>query len=266
MYWIEPKHWIDLLKLKWLHCYFVLALECTGPITDTLFHFWPLRLVEYSTKLEGRPCPWLIDLEKNIEDYLIEILCVSSRWHLKKEQLDNRFKCKNKTELVYYAGSTGVTIYPRKEKNAAYAEIRIRMTGFCTLSKEIPGAQTPNEIMRLGTHALQISHAIDEFVWICESGLPLIGEGIAFDRRAQYKARHPTPERRTGKTTAMASWAAALIKHGLMIGDQSETVKSRCSVCRKTSTFHCGRCKQQNYCDPVCQKADWPTHKHNCKK
>ena len=45
-----------------------------------------------------------------------------------------------------------------------------------------------------------------------------------------------------------------------------------CSVCHKSpsacesSLLLCGRCKSVRYCGPACQRADWGTHKSDCKR
>jgi MYND finger len=41
--------------------------------------------------------------------------------------------------------------------------------------------------------------------------------------------------------------------------------KSQCSRCPATATSRCARCKSVAYCSRACQRADWPTHKEQCK-
>ena len=38
-----------------------------------------------------------------------------------------------------------------------------------------------------------------------------------------------------------------------------------CHACRKPARSACSRCKSALYCDEVCQKAAWPTHKADCR-
>lgn len=38
------------------------------------------------------------------------------------------------------------------------------------------------------------------------------------------------------------------------------------AMCSKDGTLRCSRCKNQYYCSPKCQKADWKTHKPTCTK
>jgi hypothetical protein len=43
-----------------------------------------------------------------------------------------------------------------------------------------------------------------------------------------------------------------------------------CSVCHKVDTEtpiqQCSRCKERFYCGPICQRADWSSHKNTCAK
>lgn len=47
----------------------------------------------------------------------------------------------------------------------------------------------------------------------------------------------------------------------------AESKERTCDVCHKeNSTKRCGGCKNRTYCSVDCQRLDWPTHKHNCRK
>lgn len=35
--------------------------------------------------------------------------------------------------------------------------------------------------------------------------------------------------------------------------------------CTAQGTKRCARCKEASYCSTLCQKENWPTHKHSCK-
>lgn len=39
---------------------------------------------------------------------------------------------------------------------------------------------------------------------------------------------------------------------------------SCCVTCKRPATQRCSRCKSALYCDPMCQRADWKTHKKMC--
>ena len=43
--------------------------------------------------------------------------------------------------------------------------------------------------------------------------------------------------------------------------------EQRCASCtQEYVTKKCGRCKKVYYCDQVCQRRHWPTHKHDCSE
>lgn len=281
MYWIDPKHWVDLLKLKWLHCYFVLVLDCPGVILNPLFHFWPLCLEEWNLELE---ISRKLEMGKLFQSYLTGQLLATGRWSY-KSRLTDIFQHKNKTELTYYAYDSDSTVYCRAKNEGAYATIEIHTTSICYLEKAWPGDIASKEPLYLGTHSLQIESAIDELIWECETGAPLIGTGVTYDRAIQYadfakaeqmpqharslmgvQSQSENPSRRSGKTTSSVSVIADLIKKGLIPEKYSGFLPSTCTVCHRPSTFHCSRCGKEKYCGPVCQKAAWPTHKQNCKK
>lgn len=52
------------------------------------------------------------------------------------------------------------------------------------------------------------------------------------------------------------------------MNDSAMELKVACWYCDKLHEKKmpfCGRCKVATYCDRVCQKRHWPTHKHNCE-
>lgn len=274
MYWIDPKHWVDLLKLKWLHFYFVLAIECPGMVIDPLFHFWPLRFRDYSVRMG---LSRNFGTEQSVRRYLWKITQgFPPRWIF--ESLLPSFRCENGTELAYYGYDDSTSVYCREGSfKGSYACVRIVTSSFAYLQKEWPGKSKTKEYLSLGTHSLQIESVIDELVCICEAGLPLEGAGVAFEKAMQHEGFGEAQEhmwkaasllgiqteegvykRRSGKTTRMA---ADIIKKYAII-----ELPSTCSICQQPSTFHCSRCGKEKYCGPVCQTAAWPTHKQNCKK
>jgi len=50
----------------------------------------------------------------------------------------------------------------------------------------------------------------------------------------------------------------------LTSSERAGDVVNRCNKCDKTGLSKCSGCKV-SYCSPVCQKADWKTHKKDCK-
>jgi hypothetical protein len=53
-------------------------------------------------------------------------------------------------------------------------------------------------------------------------------------------------------------WSAEVI-------EQLEKVCAACHKRRTSAAKKCSRCMRTYYCDAACQKAHWPTHKHECK-
>jgi len=258
-----------------------LVLDCPGVILNPLFHFWPLCLEEWNLELE---ISRKLEMGKLFQSYLTGQLLATGRWSY-KSRLTDIFQHKNKTELTYYAYDSDSTVYCRAKNEGAYATIEIHTTSICYLEKAWPGDIASKEPLYLGTHSLQIESAIDELIWECETGAPLIGTGVTYDRAIQYadfakaeqmpqharslmgvQSQSENPSRRSGKTTSSVSVIADLIKKGLIPEKYSGFLPSTCTVCHRPSTFHCSRCGKEKYCGPVCQKAAWPTHKQNCKK
>ena len=46
----------------------------------------------------------------------------------------------------------------------------------------------------------------------------------------------------------------------------AQSIKCSVRTCLKAAAHHCAHCKLADYCSASCQKADWPTHKPNCRR
>lgn len=71
------------------------------------------------------------------------------------------------------------------------------------------------------------------------------------------------------RLTADAAFEATVADHpNANVCVSKLDMASVCSYCQKrvNKTQLCGGCRLAQYCSQVCQKADWPTHKPECKK
>ena len=62
---------------------------------------------------------------------------------------------------------------------------------------------------------------------------------------------------------------ADLVNNRLMMTVELEVclvmVRRLCHSCGADAPHLCGSCRRLAYCSPVCQRLDWPAHKHHCR-